>query len=161
MCVVEAGSSNGKHQGAAGVFMAVAWTGASSACVKEWKTQFLSILPSTIPSPKKLYLEATEKFILSSNWPIFLDWLLGFSEICSFVFGLVTYPPRWRIVEVKIKVLANSCDWSKCLLWFETISFYFFVLLSIFFSSKMPKECIATVGTHTNLSCMHGEKYPF
>lgn len=53
-----AGSSNGKHQGAAGVFMALAWTWASCACVKEWKTQFLSIFPSSISSPEKLYLDA-------------------------------------------------------------------------------------------------------
>lgn len=154
-----AGSSNDKHQGAAGVFLAPAWTWASCANLIEWKTQFLSI----IPSPEKPYLKAAEKFILPSNWPIFVASLLSFTEmffslIYSYIFYLVRFPLWWRIVELKSKcwqVDAIDRNTWKCQPQFETIGF-----CSIYFFIYIPKEHLTTVGTHTKPTYTDGENYP-
>lgn len=155
MCAGGAGSSNGKHQGAAGVFLAPAWTWASCANLIEWKTQFLSI----IPSPEKPYLKAAEKFILPSNWPIFVDWFAQFHWnvfflIYSYIFYFVRFPLWYRIVELKSKSMRLN-TW-KCQPQFETIGFY-----SIYFFIYIPKEHLTTVGTHTKPPYTGGENYPF
>lgn len=162
VCVWGAGSADGKHQGAAGVFLAPAWTWASCANLIEWKTQFLSI----IPSPEKPYLKAAGKFILPSNWPIFVDWWLRFTAMFFFpphlfiyIFYWVRSPLWWRIVELKSKcrqVDAIDRNTWKCQPQFETIGF-----CSIYFFIYRPKEHSTTVGTQTKPAHRDGENYPF